>query len=192
MTHIFTLGDMDDFSEKINLDELYEKKKQSDLAQLNIFNKILNRIHNRIKFISRQRKDQFCFFVVPEIMIGIPKYDVGECVAYLFDKLQTNGFVVNYTHPNMLFISWKKWIPDYVRDQIKKKTKMAIDGHGNIVTKKVEEEEPQHTDQLGFPIGKGAISVNKSKDNKNYKSIDAYKPSGNSIYSTDMFKNIKF
>ena len=27
MSHVFTLGDMDDFAEKINLDELYEKKK---------------------------------------------------------------------------------------------------------------------------------------------------------------------
>jgi hypothetical protein len=41
MTHIFTLDDVDDFSDKINLDELYEKKKQADLQQLNTFNKIL-------------------------------------------------------------------------------------------------------------------------------------------------------
>ena len=28
MSHVFTLGDLEDFSEKINLDELYEKKKK--------------------------------------------------------------------------------------------------------------------------------------------------------------------
>ena len=27
MSHVFTLGDLEDFTEKINLDELYEKKK---------------------------------------------------------------------------------------------------------------------------------------------------------------------
>ena len=84
MTHIFTLDDVDDFSDKINLDELYEKKKQADLQQLNTFNKILQRIHSRVKFISRQKKEQYCFFIVPEIIIGIPKYDHAECVAYLF------------------------------------------------------------------------------------------------------------
>lgn len=184
---------MDDFSEKINLDELYEKKKQADLAQLETFNKILNRIHNRIKFISRQKKDQFCFFIVPEIMIGIPKYDVGECIAYLVEKLKNNGFLVNYTHPNMLFISWQQWIPDYVRDQIKKKTKVAIDGYGNVVTKKdVKEQDEIPKDHLGFLIGKSAIKVNKSnEDKKNFKSIETYKPTGNTIYSEDMFKTLK-
>ena len=88
MSHVFTLGDMDDFAEKINLDELYEKKKKSDLIQLNTFNKILNRIHQRIKHISRQRCDQYCFFIVPEVMIGIPKYNNADCIAYLINKLK--------------------------------------------------------------------------------------------------------
>ena len=34
---------------KINIDELYDKAQQRDLKQLAIFNKILNRIHNKIK-----------------------------------------------------------------------------------------------------------------------------------------------
>ena len=37
MSHVFTLGDLEDFSEKINLDELYEKKKQHDLSKLDTF-----------------------------------------------------------------------------------------------------------------------------------------------------------
>ena len=44
MDTIFTLKDNDN-SEKINLDDLYEKKKQHDLNTLNIYNKILGRIH---------------------------------------------------------------------------------------------------------------------------------------------------
>ena len=53
-------------------------------------------------------------------MIGIPKYNNADCIAYLINKLKKNGFIVKYTHPNMLFISWKNWIPDYVRQEIKK------------------------------------------------------------------------
>ena len=54
MTHIFNLENFDDFSERINMDELYEKKKQHDLDQLTLYNKILNRIHVKIKTTSRQ------------------------------------------------------------------------------------------------------------------------------------------
>ena len=42
MSHIFNLPELDDFSEKINMDELYDKKQQNDLSKLNIFNKLLN------------------------------------------------------------------------------------------------------------------------------------------------------
>ena len=54
MANIFTLENIDDFSEKLNIDDLYEKKRQYDLNKLALFNKILNRIHVRIKTVSRQ------------------------------------------------------------------------------------------------------------------------------------------
>ena len=41
--HIFNLEELDNFSEKLNLDELYEKKREHDLRKLEVFNKILNR-----------------------------------------------------------------------------------------------------------------------------------------------------
>ena len=93
MANIFTLDNINDFSEKIDIDELYEKKRQHDLGKLEVFNKILNRIHVRIKTTSRQKlNEQFCWFVVPEVIIGVPKYDQGACIAYLMDRLKENGF----------------------------------------------------------------------------------------------------
>ena len=107
MANIFTLENIEDFSEKINIDELYEKKHQYDLQKLELFNKILNRIHVRIKTTSKQKMNEpFCWYVVPEIIIGVPKYDQGACIAYIMDKLINNGFVVKYVHPNALFICW--------------------------------------------------------------------------------------
>ena len=41
MSNIFTLENMNnDFSEKLNIDELYNKKQEKDLKQLELFNKI--------------------------------------------------------------------------------------------------------------------------------------------------------
>ena len=56
MYSIFSLKDTCDIDEQINLDELYEKKRQYDLTQLALFNKVLHRIHVRIKTVSRQTK----------------------------------------------------------------------------------------------------------------------------------------
>ena len=44
MDTIFTLGDIEDDNIKLNLDDLYEKKKKQDLNTLSVYNKIINRI----------------------------------------------------------------------------------------------------------------------------------------------------
>ena len=191
MTHIFNLGELDDFNEKINLDDLYEKKREHDLSKLNIFNKLLGRIHSKIKLTSRQKHDeQFCWFVVPEMMIGVPKYDQGAAIAYIMDKLTDNGFVTKYIHPNLIFISWKHWIPAYVRSEIKKKLGYSVDGWGNIIDKK-EEDKKKNDDPNSLVFNNSKALTVASKDKKDYKSIKDYTPSGNLVYNKDLLSKIE-
>ena len=83
MANIFELENFENFSEKINLDDLYERKRNYDLNKLVLFNKILNRIHIRIRATSNQKvNDTSCWYVVPEVIIGVPKYDQAGCIAY--------------------------------------------------------------------------------------------------------------
>ena len=192
MDTIFTLGD-EESSGKMNLDELYEKKQKHDLNTLNIYNKILNRIHSKIKNVSRQNMTiQFCWYVIPEMIIGVPKYNHGACTAYIIDKLNSNGFTIRYTHPNLLFISWKQWVPSYVRNEIKKKTGVSIDGYGN----KINEDEQPKTREISNPnellMHNPKISQNiVTQKNKEFKSINSYTPSGNLIYNSVLFKGIE-
>ena len=119
---------------RINIDELYEKKQQHDMFTLGSYNKILSRIHNKIRYTSRQYIDNnYCWYIIPEVLLGIPKYDHRECTAFVIDKLQENDFIIRYIHPNLLFISWNHWVPAYVRNEIKKKTGIVVDGYGNRV-----------------------------------------------------------
>ena len=178
---------------KINLDELYQRKQQRDLNTLESYNKILNRIHTRIKTVSRnQINEQFCWYIVPEVMIGIPKFDHGACVAYLMDKLRDNGFIVRYTHPNLLFVSWKHWVPGYVRNEIKKKTGLVVDGYGNEVEKTEQNNEPENINSTilnNKNIGNSNNSNNANK--KEFKQISTYQPSGKFIYNNDQFKKLE-
>ena len=120
--------DEEEASNKINIDDLYEKKRQRDLKQLSIFNKILARIHKRIQFTGRnKRNEKHIWFTVPEFIFGEPNFDNGECVAFLIVKLEENGFHVRYMHPNTLFVSWENWIPSYTRSEFKKKTGIQVD-----------------------------------------------------------------
>jgi len=195
MANIFTLENLDDFSEKLNIDELYEKKRQYDLKQLELFNKLLNRIHVKIKTTSRQKLDgQFCWFLVPEVIIGVPKYDQGACIAYLMDKLKVNGFNLKYVHPNTLFISWMHWVPSYVRTELKKKTGIVVNEYGQKIDENGNETK-QITDSSNpnesmFNLKNTNQTVSK-KDNKNYTPIKSYKPSGNLVYNDDLLNTIE-
>lgn len=188
METIFTLGDETDDNLKLNLDDLYEKKKQHDLNTLSIYNKILARIHNKITLTSRQHTGvQHCWYLIPEMMIGVPRYDHGACIAFCIDKLKDNGFMLRYTHPNLLLISWKHWIPQYVRNEVKKKTGVVIDGYGNKMMKK-EKQDDSNPDTF---ILKSNNNIPIQGNKKEYKEIKSYKPSGNMIYNQDILKRIE-
>ena len=195
MTNIFNLENIEDFSEKLNIDELYEKKRQYDLGKLALFNKILNRIHVRIKNTSRQKIDeQFCWFVVPEIIIGVPKYDQAACIAYLIDKLKNNGFNVRYIHPNTLFISWLHWVPSYVREELKKKTGLAINEYGQKIVETDDDDnkltfEPKNPND--FIINMKNTEQKSKQPKKEYTPIKTYKPSGNLVYGDDLLNRIE-
>jgi hypothetical protein len=196
MASIFTLENIENFSEKLNIDELYEKKRQYDLSKLSLYNKILNRIHVRIKTTSRQKIDeQFCWFVVPEVIIGVPKYDQGSCIAYLIDKLKSNGFNVRYIHPNTLFISWLHWVPSYVRTELKKKTGIIINEYGEKMNE--DDQVINNNNSLNMIddnfnlITKDQDLTNENKSKKTYTSIKSYRPSGNLIYDDDLLNKIE-
>lgn len=187
--------DSEDSSLKLNIDELYSKKQQQDLNVLKNYNNILLRIHNKIKYISKNMlNENCCWYVMPEMILGVPKYDHRDCTAYVIEKLRENGFIVRYTHPNLLFISWKHWVPSYVRSEIKKKTGNSIDENGNIINEENSANSASSASTPAINSEHMLFSNNKSiKTNtnaKDYKDIKTYKPSGNLIYNNSLLEKI--
>jgi hypothetical protein len=158
---------------QINIDELYETKQKTDLNKLELYNKLLLKIHTKIKTASRQRNsDNFCSFVMPEILIGFPNYNLSECLVFIVDSLETNGFLTRYIHPNLLFISWNHWIPKYVREEYKKKTGIAIDS-------------------MGEPVQKDKTVVRFNEPKKDVRSVPEFKSSGRFVYDDILLNSIK-
>lgn len=196
----------DHFEDKINLDSLFERKRQLNLSKLSVYQKILHRIHERIKHTARQKNsDDFCFYVVPEFIFGVPRYDVATCVSYVIERLQENGFVVKYTHPNLLFISWKHYIPAYQRDEIRKKTGYRIDGFGKVLSVDADKQSQSTERQMNIwdvsdagpkkhvSFGDTPIKQqeqHEQKPKKQYRDTKTYRPSGNLIYDEDVIQSI--
>ena len=182
------------FNEKLNLDDLYKQKKITQEHKIKIYQRVLARVHSKIKTTSRMRGSAKCtFFLLPEFILGTPRYDMSECTSYVMEKLIDNGFMIKYTHPNLLFISWQHYIPNYQRAQIKKKTGVSIDGYGRVIHKKNRKTDDNNINSLLLKNG----SKNETKGilkkgvEKNYKSISSYKPTGNLIYNTKLIQKIE-
>ena len=179
------------FNEKLNLDDLYERTRETSQTKIKTYQKILARIHTRIKAVSRQRNNnKFCMFVIPEFILGIPRYDIAECTNYVIEKLIDNGFQIKYTYPNLLFISWQHYIPKYQRSEIKKKTGVAIDGFGNVVSKKNKNNRDDSNPNSLLLMDKNVKMKDGKKKPSNFKSTSSYKPTGNLIYNTNLLEKI--
>lgn len=167
----------------LDIDELYETKQKLDINRVNMYNKLISRIHHKIKIASKQRlNNQFCYFVMPEILIGYPNYDFNECLLYVINSLENDGFLVKYIHPNLILISWNHWIPEYVRNEIKSKTGKIIDKFGNVK----EDKTRQQQNMAEEPKKKVSFHEDKKK-NVNEK----YVPSGKFIYNNDLLDTIR-
>jgi hypothetical protein len=202
MDTIFTLGEEGHENVKLNIDELYEHKRQSNLNTLALYNRILSRVHHKIKTSARVNKNQpFTWFLMPEMIVGVPKFDHLECIAYVIDQLRDNGFMVKYTHPNLLLISWANYVPSYVRQEIKKKLNKVVDEFGNEVVD-AKNAGPKRMQDMSFDEMTMMLSTEDptstadnptpaaSKTTKEYKPINSYKPSG-LIYNENLLKSIE-
>lgn len=186
MASCFLLLSDEESSQKINIDELYEKRKNKDMKQLSIFNKILNRVHKRIKINGRTRQDKFVWFQVPEYIFGEPVYDKGHCIAYVVSKLEENGFAIQFFQPNILHVSWAHWVPTYLRNEITKKTGLLIDEYGNVIHKESREEKEEKERELREQ------EIKESRENsKNYNPIKNFKPTKDLIYDKELFEKIE-
>ena len=54
-----------------------------------IYQKILSRIHKKIKHTSKlKNNDEYLFYLILEFILGTPKYDVGAFTLHVINKLQ--------------------------------------------------------------------------------------------------------
>ncbi len=190
---VFTLNrKLDKMSDKISIDALYEKKKKQDMAILKTYQKMLNRVHIQIKRSAAIDPDaKCCFFKVPEFIMGELHYEQTNCIAYLIDQLQQNGFAVQYYEPSTLFIVWEHFVPSYVREELKRKTGVQIDEFGRILSSTNDNDDPMATTATSPPAtaSSAAASAAAISKEKRKQAESAFKPTG--VYSTTLIQQAK-
>ena len=100
----------------ININQLNNNRDKEKILKYKIYKHILVLIHKKIKYSSKN-KETHTLYVIPKFILGLPPFDQIKCAEYCIKKLRTNGFIVLYTFPNLIYISW-----DHVPSEIKSKS----------------------------------------------------------------------
>ena len=73
--------------DSLDINNLYDKINERTNKRLNKFNDILKKVHNRIVYNANLEKT-FCFFQIPEFIIGVPLYNVNDLKKFLIVSLK--------------------------------------------------------------------------------------------------------
>ena len=86
-----------------NIQNLYDTKQNK---KKELYDKIFLRTINLIKE-SAQLGKNMCMYQIPELILGMPIYNVQECLLYIQGILISKKFETVIAKPNIIFIFWQ-------------------------------------------------------------------------------------
>ena len=90
---------------QLSITDLYSTINEKTIKRMEIYDGVLVKCHCRIKYNSSLERT-YCFFQIPEFIIGVPLYNTNDMKTYIINSLENNGFQLLYVEPNWLFITW--------------------------------------------------------------------------------------
>lgn len=90
----------------ISRDDIQKCYDEKQMKKKKTYNKIVLRVMRLMKETAEKGKSM-CMYVVPGIILGMPLYNVKECMIYIHDTLKEREFESAIVEPNIILIFWK-------------------------------------------------------------------------------------
>ena len=146
---------IDVLTHKLDIRTLYHSQKRRDDSKRELYETIMAKAHHRIKTVAA-RSETVCTFQIPPYIIGMPLYDSYQCCGYVIRRLKSEGFIVQYAHPNVLMMSWDRHsIEPYVREMEQQERRV-------IERQRIEQR------RTTMPLPAAAIGNNRGGANATY------------------------
>lgn len=87
--------------------DIHKKQVEREKNRQFIYNKITKKCFQKIKDTS-DNEEEYCFFKLPEFIMGYPLFNMTECVMYLINVLKDKGFNCRFVQNFVIYISWHK------------------------------------------------------------------------------------
>lgn len=150
-----------------SITSLHEEKTLKESSKNDIFKIVLNKIIQKIIYTNRHTEQTYIIFEIPQILIGYPQYDMKSCLLFIMNKLNENGYMVDFVDPFYLYIDWGS--SSSKNKQINTKSNLT-----NLSLKHKDKLQSQTRKLLErFPeiefIYEDQVAKNRVKKNKNKK-----------------------
>jgi len=130
--------------------QLFERRVARDTARLRAYDHVYKQIELRIRNTAELANNpNYVVYTVPPFILGLPAIDMQDCIVYIVHKLRTSGFMVRFTYPNLLYISWQHYEQEYMREQ-------------NPITQAMKPAAPTNTSKKGAGGKRGAGGAGSS------------------------------
>jgi hypothetical protein len=186
----------------MNINKLHKEVEARENRKFKTFEKVLDACYKKILTHNQNSNDYTCKFLVPNMMFGLPLYNVADCCQYIIEKLIEKGFDVYLAYPTTLHISWQPKSENKNQHSIEYDKYDKYDNYSNYdKSSKNKTMEIDYPEFLNYNSGGGNGSSARSNNNlqqprprnkstnsnsRNYRPITDYK-SGNSdtIYNSE-------
>jgi hypothetical protein len=185
---------------KLDLDELYTNNRELYEKKRALYERELRIVHKTIQESAKETPNKYCWYQIPNMVMGVPVYDEAECTGFIFTELLENGFKVRYVHPGWLFIVWAHWVPSYLRQEIKMRHGITINSLGEIVPPENEDGEQYEDNPTSDTIQNnphhapfmqpgGNTGMTSRHQSRKFKPVESYKPRG--VYNDELLYKLE-
>ena len=89
----------------VKADKLIKQQKERDERKKITFNKVFLKIEKKI-ILASAANYYYCWYSIPEFIIGLPMYSLIECKEYIELTLKKDGFKIEFFEPNIILVNW--------------------------------------------------------------------------------------
>lgn len=91
----------------MNVQEILKIKSARKNRNKELIKKIVNNIHNKIKYYAGLNKES-CSYIVPPIVDDMPLYNMDDVVKEIFKILDSEGYIVSAYSNGQIDICWNE------------------------------------------------------------------------------------
>ena len=94
----------------INIHDLNKERQLIQQRKQLLYKDILEKIYHKIKSVNKL--NNFCYYVIPKFIIGMPLFNISKCSDYIYNQLIKTGFKVTRIKYNYFLIYWGHSVDD--------------------------------------------------------------------------------